>query len=209
MSVFGIIPARGGSKGIPRKNIKLLLGKPLIVWSIEAAKESRLIDDFIVSTDDDEITGIAVAAGATVIMRPPELATDDATTLDVMKHHLTDADTIILLQPTSPVRVNRIIDTALSRFRVVECDTLASGYMSTHVAWGGTVHGPRQKQKAYFHDDGCIYIFKREVIAAGKWIGDKPHNMIVPAIYNLEIDTLADFWAVEGILEHVQVTVAG
>ena len=199
---FGVIPARGGSKGVHRKNLRDLWERPLVVWSILAAKDAKHLDDFIVSTDDDEIAAVSEKYGAKVSRRPPELATDDATTLDVLKYHLdeTRADTIVLLQPTSPVRVHRIIDCAIRRFRIAECDTLATGYMSTHVAWGAAEHGPRQRQQAYFHDDGCIYIFDRKVIEAGRWIGDRPHNLVVPPIFNLEIDTEADFWAVEGII---------
>ena len=202
--ILGIIPARGGSKGIPRKNLCLLHGKPLVVWSIESAKKSKLLDRFFVSTDDDEIADVSRKAGAKVILRPEELAGDDTTTLEVMEYHLKhiDADTVVLLQPTSPIR-GRVIDTAIQRFKSVGCDTLATGYMSTHVAWDVMEHGPRQKQKTYFHDDGCVYIFDSKVIKSGRWIGDKPHMMIIPTICNTEIDTLTDFWAVEGILWNI------
>src|SRR5208282_629144 len=94
---LGVIPARGGSKGIPRKNIKPIAGKPLIAWSIQAAKSSRLLDDFVVSTDDARIAAIAKKYGAKVINRPRRLATDTATTVSVLQHVLSEmkADNII------------------------------------------------------------------------------------------------------------------
>ena len=100
--ILGIIPARGGSKGLKRKNIKKLCGKPLLEWSIEAAKESQLLDRFVVSTEDPEIEEISRDAGAEVIQRPKSLATDTAICIDVMQHILETikADTIVLISPT-------------------------------------------------------------------------------------------------------------
>lgn len=197
------IPARGGSKGIPKKNIKMMLGKPLVVWTIEDAIRSKLLDDFVVSTDCPDIANISLWAGAKVQIRPPELATDDATTLAVLQDILKDriVEIVVLLQPTSPIR-GGILDEAIHTFLQNDCDTLATGYWTTHTAWTNQ-HGPRQKQAEYFHDDGCVYIWKAEVIRSGRWMGDKPYRMVIPHIYNLEIDTLADFWAVEGILARI------
>lgn len=98
--ILGLIPARGGSKGILGKNIKMIYGKPLIVWTIEKALKSGYLDKVVVSTDDLTIAEIARNAGADVLMRPAELATDTASTLDVMIHALTTfpTDAITLLQ---------------------------------------------------------------------------------------------------------------
>ena len=103
---LGLIPARGGSKGVPHKNIKSIYGKPLIEWTIERALEADLLDRIVVSTDSNEIAEIAAKAGAEVLIRPDELATDTASTLDVMIHALKEcpAQTMVLLQPTSPFR---------------------------------------------------------------------------------------------------------
>ena len=108
----------------------------------------------------------------------------------------------MLLQPTSPIRVNNLIDRAIERFLSSDCDTLATGYISKHYAWGDQCI-PRQKIKGYFHDDGNIYVFKSSVIESDKWIGNSPHQMVVEEIYNLEIDNISDFWATEGILLRV------
>lgn len=204
--ILGVIPARGGSKGIPGKNIRPLLGKPLIVWSIEAARESRLIDRFVLSTEDAEIASAAREVRAEVLDRPEELATDTATTVSVLQHVLEriDADTVVLLQPTSPIRVDNIIDRAIKRFLDSGCDTLATGYDSHHFGWTtATENVPRQKLDGYFRDDGNVYVFKSEVLKAGRWTGNRLECLEVSSIYNLEIDTLADFWATEGILRHV------
>lgn len=119
MEILGIIPARGGSKSIPRKNIKLLCGKPLIAWTIEAAKQSALLTHVIVSTDDREIAEIARSYGAEVpFLRPQEIAGDLATDVEFIAHALDwykqdrghEADMVLRLPPTSPLRTHLHID---------------------------------------------------------------------------------------------------
>ena len=108
MSIIALIPARGGSKGIPRKNIKLFCGKPLIYWSIKVALENKFIDRVIVSTEDIEIAQIATDFSAEVpFLRPKDLANDNSLTIDVVLDildNLEDVNDILLLQPTSPLR---------------------------------------------------------------------------------------------------------
>src|SRR4051812_20547181 len=112
INFLGVIPARGGSKGIPRKNIKMIAGKPLIAWTIEAAKKSKLMDRFVVSTEDAEIAQIARKYGADVLDRPKSLATDTATGISVIQHAVSvfDPKNVVLLQPTSPIRSKGLID---------------------------------------------------------------------------------------------------
>ncbi len=114
MKILALIPARGGSKGIPRKNIKLLFGKPLIGWSIDAAQKSAFIDRVFVSTDDQEIASVANDLGAEVpFMRPKELAADDTPGIAPVMHaidNLPEFDWVLLLQPTSPLRTAEDID---------------------------------------------------------------------------------------------------
>ena len=150
--ILGIIPARGGSEAIPRKNIKNLLGHPLIWWTIQAAKESKLLDRFVVSTEDDEIASLANGFGADVLRRPAHLATADVTVTRVVQHVLEHikADIIVLLLVTSPVRINNIIDKAVARFLKKEVDSLAIGYMFKYDEWGTAPEVPRQKKKGYF-----------------------------------------------------------
>ncbi len=117
VKTFALIPARGGSKGIHRKNIKLIAGKPLIVWTIEAALRSSLLDAVVVSTDDPEIADVARYAGAQVpFMRPAELAQDTTPGLDPVMHAIDQLplfDSVLLLQPTSPLRTTNDIDACI------------------------------------------------------------------------------------------------
>jgi CMP-N,N'-diacetyllegionaminic acid synthase len=109
MDVLGLIPARGGSKGIPRKNLAEVGGKPLLAWTVEAARAASELTRVVVSTDDDEI---AAAAGVEVLRRPAELAADDTPMLDVVRHAVGELspDVVVLLQPTSPLRRAEHID---------------------------------------------------------------------------------------------------
>lgn len=119
--VLALIPARGGSKGLPRKNVLPLGGRPLIAWSVAAARGSRYVDRVVVSSDDQEIIAAAEAAGAEIpFVRPAALATDDSSTLDVALHALdlvegegVAMDYLVLLQPTSPLRLAADIDGCL------------------------------------------------------------------------------------------------
>ena len=132
--VLAIIPARGGSKGIPRKNVKAISGKPMIQYTIEAAKDCEYIDKVIVSTEDEEIADISMRAGAIVpFSRPEELATDEAKIIDVVMHAVEfyerkaeHFDIIVLLQPTSPLRNAEDVTKALEYFIRKEQKSLVS-----------------------------------------------------------------------------------
>src|SRR5690554_3022196 len=120
MKVLAVIPARGGSKGVPDKNIKLLGGIPLIAHAIECAKQSDKVTKVVVSTDSDKIADIAVSFGSEVILRPLELANDTANVVLAVEHVLSQLkekfDIIILLQPTSPLRSSKDIDNIITDF---------------------------------------------------------------------------------------------
>lgn len=132
--ILAIIPARSGSKGIPRKNIKILCGKPLIAYTIEAALSSKLVDRVIVSTEDEEIIRIARAYGAEVIMRPLKLAQDDTPSLPVFQQvikHLAEVenchpDIIVIRRSTSPLRTVDDIDGAMDKFLHTDYDSVVS-----------------------------------------------------------------------------------
>ena len=203
--ILGIIPARGGSKGLKRKNIQKLCGKPLIEWSIEAAKKSMLLDRFVVSTEDPEIEVIAIDAGAEVIQRPKSLAVDTAICIDVIKHVLesVEAEIIVLISPTSPIRIDNILDQAIERFIKSGADSLATGFNSTYYEWGTVTEQPRQQMKSYFVADGTVFVHKAEVIHGGRWYGKKLEKMIVSPVYNFDIDYQEDLWAIEGIMKNL------
>jgi CMP-N-acetylneuraminic acid synthetase len=124
----GLIPARGGSKGIPHKNIAELAGKPLLVWTIEAARGSEHVERVVVSTDAREIAAAARAAGAEVLERPAALASDDTPMLDVIRHAIDELDPeiLVLLQPTSPLRRAEHIDAAVVQLQESGADVVVS-----------------------------------------------------------------------------------
>jgi CMP-N,N'-diacetyllegionaminic acid synthase len=140
MKTFALITARGGSKGIPRKNIKLLGGKPLIIWTIEAALGSTMLSDVVVSTDDPEIADIALRAGAQVpFMRPSELAQDQTPGIDPVLHALDQLphyDSVLLLQPTSPLRTSADIDGCMNMIAEKKSLSVVSvSEADTHPYW--------------------------------------------------------------------------
>lgn len=180
--ITALIPARGGSKRLPRKNIKILGGKPLIVWTIDVAKQSKYIDSIVVSTDNNEIKDVAKKFGASVpFLRPRELSTDTASSFDVIKHAIEFLDInkknhlIVLLQPTSPLRTVEELDGALELF----VDKKALGVVSISECeysplWSNTlpesfsmenfirpeVEGKRsQDLPIYYRLNGSIYIY--------------------------------------------------
>lgn len=201
MSVLGLIPARGGSKGVPNKNIRKICGKPLIVWTIERALQAETLDRVLVSTDSEAIADIARAAGAEVQMRPAELATDTASTQDVMAYVLRQcpADTLVLLQPTSPFRENGRIDECIREFLAGDYDSLATGFICDYKEYA-TNTLPRQQIQGFFYDDGNIYVIKAENILHGDRYGKKICRKIISRFENAEIDDEYDFWLLEQIL---------
>ena len=200
--IIGLIPARGGSKGVPNKNIKTICGKPLIVWTIEKAKRSRLLDKVIVSTDSDAIAEIAQKAGAEILKRPDYLATDTASTQDVMVHALQSfpADTLVLLQPTSPCRSEGLIDECILEFQERDYDSLATGWICDYKEYGKNML-PRQQINGFFYDDGNVYVIKAENILKGDRYGIRIGHKIISRYENAEIDDEYDFWLLEQILK--------
>ncbi len=203
--ILGVTPARGGSKGVPKKNIKDMLGKPLLAWTIESAKKSNLLDRYIVSTENREIMAVAKKYGADFLIRPKNLATDSATTLSVLKHVLAkiDADIVVILQCTSSVRDDGLIDKCIKNFKDKRADSLATGFMCNFFEWG-SYDGRRQDLKNFFHDDGNIYILKADLIKKASHLkdawGKKQERVVVSKDQNFEIDDEFDFWLNEQIL---------
>jgi CMP-N,N'-diacetyllegionaminic acid synthase len=150
VTVLAIIPARGGSKGVPGKNIRPLAGKPLLAWSIEAALASR-VGRIVVSSDSTEILEVATRYGAEPLERPAELATDDAPTDEVLVHALValgvdgyHPDLVVLLQPTVPVRRAGLIEECTWRLLETHADSLLTAYPLHFVWW--------QESPSYWYD---------------------------------------------------------
>ena len=200
--ILGITPARGGSKGIPRKNIKPIAGKPLIAWAIEAALKSKLIDRYVVSTEDEEIARVAREYGAEVLLRPAELATDEASTLSVLKHAVKKipCDAIVVLQATSPIRRPGLIDECIKEFIDNNYDSLATGFNCTYKEYGQN-NLRRQDISGFFYDDGNVYVIKDEFIKNNDRYGKNIGKKIISRSENCEIDDEFDFWLVGKILQ--------
>ena len=184
---LAIIPARGGSKRLPRKNVLNLNGKPLIAYSIEAGLKSKYMDKVIVTSDDDEILTISERYGADTIKRPDELANDTATTFDAIKHTVDSCenyDYIVLLQATSPLRDEKLIDEAIELLESKNADAIVSVCEMDHSPlWSNTL-GDSLSMKGFLRDDilnqrsqdlekyyrlnGAIYICKIEKLLEEK-----------------------------------------
>ncbi len=199
--ILGITPARGGSKGIPRKNIQTIAGKPLIAWTIEAAQKSKLLNRYVVSTEDKEIAKISRDYGAEILNRPKELATDDASTINVLQHavkHIS-CDIVVLLQATSPIRRSGLIDECIKEFISNEYDSLATGFICKYVEYGKN-ELRRQDIKGFFYDDGNVYVIKADLIKKCDRYGENIGMKIISKWENIEIDDEVDFWIAEQIL---------
>ncbi|GHY28929.1 CMP-N-acetlyneuraminic acid synthetase [Vibrio cholerae] len=229
--VFAIIPARGGSKRLPNKN-KLLLGnKPLITWTIEAAKKSKYIDDIFVSTDDNDIAKIASSLDIPVPeLRPEEISTDTATTESVVFYTLSkfgnNADILIILQPTSPFRNHMHIDEALEKFILKNAHSIISVTPCDHPPqWSNTLPSnesmydfikPEYKKNSQelgvsFRLNGAIYIYDvKELIKMNKMSYDeKSFAYKMPRENSIDIDEKIDFEMAEFYYERYKDKITG
>lgn len=199
--ILGITPARGGSKGVLRKNIKMVAGKPLIAWTIEAAKESMLLDRYVVSTEDEEIARVAREYGSEVLERPASLSTDDASTLGVLQHAVgkIPCNTVVLLQATCPVRRKGLIDECIKEFLENGYDSLATGFICKYIEYGKN-ELMRQDIKGFFYDDGNVYVLKTDLIKNGDRYGTKIGRKIISRWENVDVDDELDIWLAEQIL---------
>lgn len=221
--VLAIIPARAGSKRLPRKNILPLAGKPLISWTIEAALDSKYIDEIFVSTDDQEIVNIAKDSGILVPeLRPKQLATDSARSVNVILYTLknfgNDADIVLLLQPTSPLRTNVHIDEALELYSGKEALSVVSVTPCEHSPlWANTLPSDSsminfirpealsrsQDLEQYYRLNGAIYAFDVDSLTKKQEI-DYTENSYAYEMNNVssvDIDEQLDFELASLIIE--------
>jgi N-acylneuraminate cytidylyltransferase len=204
---LAVIPARGGSKGLPGKNIRNLHDKPLIGWSIEAGLSSGLIDKVVVSTDAADIGYIARSFGAEVDIRSADLAADDTTTIAVLQDLVTrypEADTIVVLQPTSPIRDVGLIDECINIFKEGKYSNLATGFWCKYKEFGSHNNLRRQDYKGFFYDDGNVYVLSRSLVEKGLWCGDNFYSHEIAKHQNFEIDDLIDFVILEAFLNNLK-----
>lgn len=227
MKVLGIVTARGGSKGLPGKNIWPLLGRPLLAWTAESALAARRLDRVILSTDDEQIAQAGREAGLDVpFLRPPELARDDTRHLPVLQHALREAeqtdgryDAIFILQPTNPLRTADDIDGSLELLERTGADSVHSfaPVGDAHPAKLVTVDEEGRIEKAFFQDlppgtprqelpeyhfvVGLVYAIRREVLMEQNDLrGADCRAWLVPEERAINIDTELDFFLTEQTL---------
>jgi CMP-N,N'-diacetyllegionaminic acid synthase len=223
--VIAVIPARGGSKSVPGKNIRSLGGKPLLAWSIEVAKQVSEIDRIIVSTDDAQIASVGRTHGAEVYARPPHLATDEALVIDALKDLLqtfqAEGETpewVILLEPTCPLRTADDVRDCLKLVAQGEYDSVATfkdAELNPHRAWrlvdgvpevfivGAVPWLPRQKLPKAYQLNGAVYVFRASLLAqeAKSLLVGKLGAVLMPRDRSQDIDDSVDFAIVEALLK--------
>ena len=225
--VISFIPARGGSKGIPRKNVKLLGGKPLIAYTIEAAKGCESVDRVVVSTDDEEISSVVRDYNAEVYIRPPELGADDVPVLPVVQDFLKgsefeseDNTTIAILQATNPFRTSANISEVIIRFNRGDVDSVLSvheapvhPYRMRKIDDDGrlislfpnvppeVLYAQRQDLPDVYHFDGAIIVSSRlTILRSTLFYGDTFAGVVINPREGFDIDSPIDWQVAEGMI---------
>lgn len=228
MNVLGIIPARGGSKGIPGKNLAPVDGSPLIAYTIEAARQAKLLTRCVVSTDDENIASVARGLGADVpFLRPAALATDDALTFPVLLHALEHVERedgrayqiVVLLQPTTPLRTAEDIDEGVRMLTDRGADSVVSvvdvgghhpfrmkrllddGRLVNYIDQGFEDMRPRQQLPPVYIRSGALYITRRSVMMEQqRLIGDRCFGLVIPPERSINVDQTTDLYVAERLL---------
>jgi len=225
MNVLGVIPARGGSRGIPNKNLAPLCGRPLLAYTADAAKASTTLTRTIVSTDDERIAACAKSLGLDVLMRPSLLAADDTPMLPVLQHAIEamraggfNPDIVVLLQPTSPLRRAEHIDTAVDWLQRVGGDSVVSVVEVPHqfnptsvmrlddgllkpLLDGATATRRQDKPRLYARNGPAVLAVHARVIEGGSLYGNETWPLVMTAEESLDIDTPWDLKLVEHSLQ--------
>lgn len=227
MRVLGIVPARGGSKGIPRKNVRLLGGRPLLAHTADAARAAQRLSRVVLSTDDEAIAEVGRSCGLEVpFLRPAELARDDTPTLPVLQHSVAELeragdrfDAICLLQPTSPLRRAEDIDGCIELLEREGLDSVVSVLPVPHehnphwvyfrdeegllrLATGEAQPIPRRQElPPAFHRDGAVYVMRRDVLMTGNSLyGERLGGYLTDPARYVNLDTPADWDRAERLL---------
>jgi CMP-N,N'-diacetyllegionaminic acid synthase len=223
--VIAVIPARGGSKTVPGKNIRPLAGKPLIAWSIKVAQQVGEIDRIIVSTDDSKIASVSREHGAEIYARPPHLATDEALVIDALKDLIQTLQAegekpewLVLLEPTCPLRTAEDVGNCLKLLAQDGYDSVATfkdAELNPHRAWrivegipevfipGAIPWLPRQKLPKAYQLNGAVYVFRANLLAAEtrSILLGKSAAVVMPRERSQDIDDSVDFAIVEALLK--------
>jgi len=223
--VVALIPARGGSKGVPGKNVRELGGKPLAAWPIDVAGEPDTVDRTIVSTDDDEIATVAHEYGAEVFERPPELAADDSLVVETVRHTVerletgAGADIVVMLEPTTPFRQPGDIEACLDRLAegFDSVATYTDAEINPHRTWQikngqpepflpeGDPWQPRQALPEAYQLNGGVYAFRADAVSdpgeGPSLLFGRAGAVVMPPERSLDIDTELDFVIAETLIE--------
>lgn len=221
---IALITARGGSKGLIRKNVLELAGKPLIAWTVEAALESSVVDDCYVTTEDEEIASIAKRYGAKIIQRPMSLAQDNSASEEVLAHAIdglkrlnVNFNSLVLLQPTSPLRNSGHINAAYSIYIQEKADCVISVFeprhspvkayklngdgMLTGLVSSAAPYTPRQQLPEAYQPNGAIYIINVEAFCGSNLIPrDNVYPFVMTESDSIDIDTIDDFKQIELVI---------
>ncbi|MEE1150716.1 MAG: UDP-2,4-diacetamido-2,4,6-trideoxy-beta-L-altropyranose hydrolase [Methanobrevibacter sp.] len=217
--ILVVIPARGGSKGIPRKNIRLLNRRPLISYPINIAKSSEYVDDIVVTTDDSEIASLSEKFGASVIMRSEELSGDDVplepVVYDAMvkkeKQTFDEYDIVVTLQPTSPLLKPSSLDSAIEKFDDFSIDSVLSVVDDRHLSWGYDEKNQRyfpnyieRKNRQFlpkdFRETGAIFITRRHFVHEDSRLGTNLELIELSRQESVDIDNYEGWWIAENYL---------
>ena len=224
--ILVVIPARGGSKGIPRKNLRLLDNKPLISYSIGVAKASQYVDDVVVTTDDSQIALIAEKFGASVVRRSEELSTDDAL-LDPVIHDamiqkeklaFDEYDIVITLQPTSPLIKTQTLDAVIEKFNDFGLDSVISVVDDRHLSWGYDENNKRyfpnyiervnrSDLPKSFRETGAILATRRSFVHEDSRLGTNIDIVEVSREESVNIETYQDWWMAENYLRKKRIAI--
>ncbi|MDO5810413.1 MAG: UDP-2,4-diacetamido-2,4,6-trideoxy-beta-L-altropyranose hydrolase [Methanobrevibacter sp.] len=224
--ILVVIPARGGSKGIPRKNIRLLDNKPLISYTINIARHSSYVDDVVVTTDDSEIALISEKFGASVVRRSEELSSDeiplDPVIYDAMnqkeKQAFDEYDIVITLQPTSPLIKTSTLDAAIEKFEDFSIDSVISVVDDRHLSWGFDEANQRyfpnyieRKNRQYlpkeFRETGAILATRRSFVHEDSRLGTNIELIEVSREESVDIDNYEDWWIAENYLQKKRIAI--
>lgn len=225
VNVLGIIPARGGSKSIPSKNVAALRGRPLIAYTLDATTRSKTLTRTVVSTDDPTIAEVARSLGADVpFLRPADISNDDTPMLAVIQHSVAwlskagfEAEIIVLLQPTSPLRRPEDIDAAVQLLQSGDADTVVSvvevphqftpqslmeikdGFLVAGVAQSAPILRRQDKVRMYARNGPAVLAMRRSVFESDRLYGDRILPLVMPRERSVDVDDavdlqLAEFW---------------
>ncbi|MWG36305.1 acylneuraminate cytidylyltransferase family protein [Halomarina oriensis] len=228
--VVAVVPARGGSETVPNKNVRGLGGKPLVAWPIDVARATPAIDRVVVTTDDPSIAAVAREYGADVVDRPASLATDDALVVDALRHVVEelrsegeDADLLVMLEPTCPLRRPEDVIACLERLAAGDCDSVATfteAAVNPHRIWridggdpepfvdGADPFQPRQSLPDAYELTGAVYAFAVDALPAegSSLLFGRQGAVTMPRERSVDIDTELDFAVAETLLAEGVVT---